>query len=226
MDTNPYYDEKQQSYYEGLNPYLLNKIDKNWRTVLDVGCGTGNLGAAIEDRGITVYGIEAFPEAAKKAESKLSHVFCGDIESAILPYESEQFDCMLFGDVLEHLVDPWSVLKKLRPYVKKDGTVLACIPNVGHISVVLELLAGKWTYRDAGLMDQTHLRFFTREETLSLFKAAGYEVKRIEAIRVDHPSYHRAIASLHEVCVQLGIRHDFLTEASAYQYVIEAERSM
>lgn len=108
MDTNPYYDEKQQNYYEGLNPYLLNKIDENWRTVLDVGCGTGNLGAAIEDRGITVYGIEAYPEAAKKAESKLSHVLCGDIESAILPYESEQFDCMLFGDVLEHLIDPWS----------------------------------------------------------------------------------------------------------------------
>ncbi|MBL3615109.1 class I SAM-dependent methyltransferase, partial [Bacillus sp. RHFS18] len=77
MDTNPYYDEKQQNYYEGLNPYLLNKIDENWRTVLDVGCGTGNLGAAIEDRGITVYGIEAYPEAAKKAESKLSHVLCG-----------------------------------------------------------------------------------------------------------------------------------------------------
>ena len=103
--------------------------------------------------------------------------------------------------------------------------MLACIPNVGHISVVLELLAGKWTYSDAGLMDQTHLRF-TREEMLSLFKAAGYEVKRIEAIRVDHPTYHKAIASLHEVCVQLGIRHDFMTEASAYQYVIEAERSM
>lgn len=104
--------------------------------------------------------------------------------------------------------------------------MLACIPNVGHISVVLELLAGKWTYSDAGLMDQTHLRFFTREETLSLFKAAGYEVKRIEAIRVDHPSYHKAIAALHEVCIQLGIRHDFMAEASAYQYVIEAERSM
>lgn len=226
MNTNPYYDEKKQQYYDGLNPYLLKKVNGSWQAVLDVGCGAGNLGAALEDRGITVYGIEAFPEAAQKAEAKLSHVVCGDIESAVLPYHAEQFDCILFGDVLEHLVDPWSVLKKLRPYLKKDGTVLACVPNVGHISVVLELLAGKWTYRESGLMDQTHLRFFTREELVSLFKAGGYEMKSIEAIRVDHPSYQQAISSLHEVCVQLGIRHDFLTEASAYQYVIEAGRSL
>lgn len=137
MNTNPFYDEKKQQYYDGLNPYLLKKINGSWQTVLDVGCGAGNLGAALEDRGITVYGIEAFPEAAQKAETKLSHVLCGDIESAVLPYNDEQFDCILFGDVLEHLVDPWSVLKKLRPYLKKDGTVLTCVPNVGHISVVL-----------------------------------------------------------------------------------------
>ncbi len=75
-------------------------------------------------------------------------------------------------------------------------------------------------------MDQTHLRFLPGKRLFHYLKPLSYEVKRIEAIRVDHPSYHKAIASLHEVCVQLGIRHDFMTEASAYQYVIEAERSM
>ncbi|MCY8908580.1 class I SAM-dependent methyltransferase [Bacillus atrophaeus] len=223
-DFLPFYDQKKKDYYEGLNPYLLKKINGHWKTVLDVGCGTGNLGEALQDQGITVYGIEAFPDAAQQAENKLAHVLCGDIERLALPYEPEQFDCILFGDVLEHLVNPWSVLENLRPHLKKDGTVLACVPNVGHISVVLELLAGKWTYTKAGLLDQTHLRFFTLHELYALFTESGYTIKSIETIRVNHPSYHNAVEALHRVCVQLGIRQDFLTEASAYQYVIEAGR--
>lgn len=93
--------------------------------MLDVGCGTGNLGEALQDQGITVYGIEAFPDAAEQAENKLAHVLCGDIERLALPYEPEQFDCILFGDVLEHLVNPWSVLENLRPHLKK---MALCLP--------------------------------------------------------------------------------------------------
>lgn len=170
----------------------------------------------------TIYGIESFEDAAKQAEKALDHVLCGNIEQMALPYQHEQFDCIIFGDVLEHLLDPWAVLKKVKPFLKREGAILSSIPNIGHISTVLELLAGRFTYTDAGLMDQTHLRFFTLHEIHALFQSAGFHVRELETIRVQHPSYTGVMNDLHELLVKHGIRFDFNEAATAYQYVVEA----
>ncbi|MGE6630471.1 class I SAM-dependent methyltransferase [Bacillus sp. NPDC077027] len=221
-DSLSYYHQKKEQYYHGANPVIVERIRNEWTTILDIGCGTGQLGKALQQKGRKIYGLEAFEEAAKQAKQQLHHVLCGDIEQMDLPYSSEQFDCIVFGDVLEHLTDPWAVLKKVKPFLKKEGVILSSIPNIGHISTVLELLAGRWTYTESGLMDQTHLRFFTLHEINALFQSSGFRIQNVETIRVQHPSYVHITNDLHELLVKHGIRFDFNQESTAYQYVIEA----
>ncbi|MFJ5964188.1 MULTISPECIES: class I SAM-dependent methyltransferase [unclassified Bacillus (in: firmicutes)] len=221
-DSLSYYHQKKDQYYHGANPVIVNRIRDEWTSILDIGCGTGQLGKALKQEGRTICGIESFEHAAKQAELELDHVLCGNIEQMTLPYRQEQFDCIIFGDVLEHLLDPWAVLKKVKPFLKKEGTILSSIPNIGHISTVLELLAGRWSYTDAGLMDQTHLRFFTLHEIHALFQSAGYRIRDLETIRVQHPSYANVTNDLHDLLVKHGIRFDFHEASTAYQYVVEA----
>ncbi|PFJ16957.1 hypothetical protein COD67_16025 [Bacillus cereus] len=114
---NYLYEEKPEHYYNGVNPNLLKHIKKKWKEVLDIGCSDGAIGAVIKENGARVSGIEVFPEAAEKAKERLDHVILGDIETMDIPYEKEQFDCVIFGDVLEHLFDPWTVIEKVKPYL-------------------------------------------------------------------------------------------------------------
>ncbi|MDM5299851.1 class I SAM-dependent methyltransferase [Bacillus pumilus] len=221
-DSLSYYHQKTDQYYHGANPVIVNRIHDEWTSILDIGCGTGKLGKALKQKGRTICGIESFEEAAKQAEQELDHVLCGNIEQMDLPYHHAQFDCIIFGDVLEHLLDPWAVLQKVKPFLKNEGTILSSIPNIGHISTVLELLAGRFSYTDAGLMDQTHLRFFTLHEIHALFHSAGFRIREVETIRVQHPSYAKVTSDLHELLVKHGIRFDFNVASTDYQYVVEA----
>jgi GT2 family glycosyltransferase/tetratricopeptide (TPR) repeat protein/2-polyprenyl-3-methyl-5-hydroxy-6-metoxy-1,4-benzoquinol methylase len=167
-------------YYDMPRPEVLAIIPRTARRVLDVGCGAGNLGATLKARQPTeVVGIEVVPEIADIARSRLDQVIVGDIESLDLRLQAGSFDCVIFADVLEHLRDPLSVLRRTRDCVN-GGKVIASIPNARHHSVVSSLLDGNWTYETAGLLDATHLRFFTRREIEKLFFRAGY---RIEAIQ-------------------------------------------
>lgn len=158
------------------------------------------MGAAIKENGTRVSGIEAFPEAAEQAKEKLDHVVLGDIETMEMPYEEEQFDCVIFGDVLEHLFDPWAVIEKVKPYIKHNGVILASIPNVAHISVLAPLLAGNWSYTEYGLLDKTHIRFFTFNEMLRMFLKAGYSISKVDRVYIDHKMYEPLIEELYGVC--------------------------
>ena len=98
-----------------------------------------------------------------------------------LPYERGSFDYVIFADVLEHLINPEAVLKKIRDYLKPSGYVLASIPNIMHYSVILELLKGNFTYQDSGILDKTHMRFFTLKEIEKMFNRCGYRIVSINA---------------------------------------------
>ena len=115
-----------------------------------------------------------------------------------MPYEEEQFDCVIFGDVLEHLFDPWAVIEKVKPYIKENGVILASIPNVAHISVLAPLLAGNWTYTEYGLLDKTHIRFFTFNEMLRMFLKAGYSISKVDRVYIDHKVYEPLVRSYME----------------------------
>ena len=153
---------------------LVELVGRN-RRVLDVGCAGGYLGRVLAGRGCQVSGVELDPEAAEAAAKVLDDVLVGDVESLDLVghFGKESFDVVVLGDVLEHLVDPAAALRKVAPLLTDTGSVVASVPNVAHGAVRLALLSGRFDYRPLGLLDATHLRFFTRESLHELFREAG-----------------------------------------------------
>lgn len=149
------------------------------RRVLEVGPAMGDMTKILTERGCKVTGIEIDPVSAKVAEQYCERMIVGNIEQMDLAevLGDAKFDVILFSDVLEHLVDPAAVLSSVRGLLAEGGAVCASIPNIAHGSVRLKLLEGEFRYRDKGLLDSTHLRFFTREGVEDLFASAGYEVR-------------------------------------------------
>ena len=173
------------------------------RTVLDVGCGIGLNGAAARRTGAHVTGIETDPQAAAEAKKRLDEVLTIDItdDGAVrAALGGRRFDLILFADVLEHVADPLAVLGRLLGYLADDGHVLVSLPNVAAWTVRLGLLAGRFDYRPSGILDDTHLRFFTRGSARRLLEDAGLEVLRIE----QNPMMARAAKDL--VVAAYGLR--------------------
>lgn len=145
------------------------------KRVLDVGCSTGYLAAALAQRGNTVTGVELDPEAGELARPHLEQLVIGDLESMDLVAElgEHRFDVVVFADVLEHLSDPLRILRQAPSLLTAGGSVVISIPNVAHGAVRLALLQGRFDYHDLGLLDTTHLRFFTRTSLEDLHHQAG-----------------------------------------------------
>jgi 2-polyprenyl-3-methyl-5-hydroxy-6-metoxy-1,4-benzoquinol methylase len=171
------------AYYEFERPELLELIPRSARRVLDVGCAAGRLGESLKRRQpARVVGIESTPAAAQRAHSRLDQVIQGDAEFQEPGTDDPSFDCIVCGDVLEHMRDPERFLRRARSWLVSEGVVVASIPNVRHHSVVSSLLEGNWTYEAAGLLDETHLNFFTRRDMLDLFGRAGFRVDGLRAV--------------------------------------------
>ncbi len=175
-------------YYSGIREDLLEIIPgyKDEMRILEVGCGFGETLGRIRylSPGVKVYGIEITEKVAEIANKKFP-VMCDNIETMDLPFDERSFDYVIFADVLEHLVSPYAVLNKIYPYVKNDGHVLASIPNLMNATVIYQLLHGYFTYEDSGILDRTHLRFFTCKEILKMFSECGYEVENISGKAVN-----------------------------------------
>ncbi|GAF12665.1 glycosyltransferase [Bacillus sp. JCM 19045] len=222
---NKDYENKATSYYQGINQQLFHLIEPSVKNVLDIGCGEGALGEAIKHTyKAGVHGFEQFPNAAERAQEKLDSITLGNIEEDLLPYKKASFDAIIFADVLEHMIDPWAVLDKVKPYLSKTGCVYASIPNVGHISIIEELLKGTWGYVDAGLLDKTHLRFFTKHEIQQLFNTSGYAVEMIVNNQSALPHQQELVAKLKDAGLAIGLpMQDFEQRAFAYQYMLKAK---
>ncbi len=168
---------KSSAYFGFARPEVVELVPRSARRVLDVGCGSGRLGAAVKVRqAAEVTGVEADREAAEAARRRLDRVIHGDVETERAEFEPASFDCIVCADVLEHLRLPDAVLGRIRRWLTPDGVLVASLPNVRHHTVVRSLLAGNWTYESAGLLDDTHLRFFTRREIEKLLFRAGFEI--------------------------------------------------
>jgi 2-polyprenyl-3-methyl-5-hydroxy-6-metoxy-1,4-benzoquinol methylase len=156
------------------------------KRVVDFGCATGYFAQYLKQRDCQVLGIELNPDAAKMAEAHCEQVLVADLD--IVPVadllSGQQFDVAVFGDVLEHLRDPWRVLREVQPFLKPDGYVIASIPNIAHGAIRLSLLQGQFEYADVGLLDNTHLRFFTRETVEKLFADTGYFIDAMERVKI------------------------------------------
>ncbi|HEX3333205.1 MAG TPA: class I SAM-dependent methyltransferase [Acidimicrobiales bacterium] len=154
--------------------FALSMIGYN-KSVLEVGCSTGYFTKYLFERGCEVVGIELDPVAAELAERWATHVVVGDLdtEGVWLEVKDEAFDVVLLGDVLEHLRDPLTSLRHAARKLKPSGCLIASIPNVAHGDVRIALMQGKFEYRDRGLLDRTHIHFFTLESARELLRQAG-----------------------------------------------------
>lgn len=179
------YKRKPRLYYEQARPEMLEFLPADCRRVLDVGCSNGSFGELVRaERKCTVWGIEPFAQAAADAGKRLDHVICSAFDAtAPLPHRS--FDCIVFNDVLEHLVEPAEALAIAKSLLAPGGAIVASIPNIRHFPTLWHLaIHGEWEYRDCGTLDKTHLRFFTRSSIAALFRSTGFTIERLEGI---HP---------------------------------------
>ncbi|MBI2944026.1 MAG: class I SAM-dependent methyltransferase [Candidatus Wallbacteria bacterium] len=188
-------------YFDYVNPAVMRLLGTG-QSVLDVGCGTGALARAAQDAGNRVTGVELWEPAAVKARERVGRVVVHDVTdtAGLTAALGEQFDVLVFADVLEHLPDPLRVLSGMRALVKPGGRVLVSLPNVAAWTVRLGLLAGSFEYAESGIMDRTHLRFFTRASGRRMVEAAGFSVGRIGVT----PHMARAIWPLLKSCFRSG----------------------
>ncbi|MGB3683217.1 MAG: class I SAM-dependent methyltransferase, partial [Rubrobacteraceae bacterium] len=165
---------------------LIVQLTGPGKRVLDVGTATGYVAKALVKRGCEVTGVEINPEAAEQAEEHCKRVIVGDIESMDLAAElgDETFDVIVFGDLLEHLKEPLQTLERFKSFLNSEGYVISSIPNIAHGSVRLALLQGEFRYRTLGLLDDTHLRFFTLDSVKQLFADAGFLIDVLERTRL------------------------------------------
>ena len=178
------YAEKDAEYFGYPREEMLAFVPERATEVLEVGCGAGAFAAALKRaRKVRVTAIEPFPEAAAFADQHVDRLIRAPIEEGLHTLEGQAFDCVVMNDVLEHLVEPWLTLKALGPLLAEDGVVVASIPNIRYMPVLREyFVEGEWRYQDYGVMDRTHLRFFTKKSMIRMFMECGYEVLQIEGI--------------------------------------------
>jgi 2-polyprenyl-3-methyl-5-hydroxy-6-metoxy-1,4-benzoquinol methylase len=190
--------------------------------VLEFGCATGYMSEVLKSRlGCTVTGVEIDPEAAALAEQHCDRVIVGDAEKIDYAAElaGEEFDVVMFADVLEHLKEPGDVLRRIRPFIAEQGIVIASIPNIAHGSVRLALLSGEFRYREWGLLDDTHLRFFTRASIQDLFEETGFVVTHWIRQRLDVGETEISVPQVPD-SVSEWIASD--PESTTYQFVLRA----
>lgn len=197
------------------------------RTVVEIGCSSGALAREYKkiNHRCRYIGVEVMPQNIPLAARYCDSVLQMDIESAgeSVLRESLPGDCWIFGDVLEHLRDPWTLLGRIRSFIAADGSIVACIPNAQHWTVQARLNCGEFVYEESGLLDKTHLRFFTRKTIMEMFQRTGFRI--VEALpRVfEEPMRDRVMPVIRQMAASIGADPEMAAhDAMAFQYVVRA----
>ncbi len=185
MKTIDYYSPLKSrctaGYGDDPRTELIDLIKETPEHVFEIGCGSGATGMAIKEKfpDVKYIGMDSNKEAAEIAQTRLDKIIVSDIDKVPLDtfgLEKESFDLIICADILEHLYDPWKVIHDLHGYLAPEGKILASIPNAQYINQIINLLHGNWKYEDYGLLDATHIRFFTLTEIVKMFNGAGYDI--------------------------------------------------
>jgi 2-polyprenyl-3-methyl-5-hydroxy-6-metoxy-1,4-benzoquinol methylase len=219
-------------YHASINPeeennshaIMLRMVGFNKR-VLEAGCASGHVSERLSKQGCSVVGIEIDGGIVEPAMEWLERVVIGNIEDDALwdELEGEYFDVILFGDVLEHLKDPLKTLREAKKHLAPSGTIVISAPNIAHADVKIALINGDFPYRQDGLLDRTHIHFFTKESLLELVRGAGMAV--VEISRVTVPVFETELGvSRNDVDAPTldSILRD--RESESYQFVVKATR--
>ncbi|MEN8170418.1 MAG: class I SAM-dependent methyltransferase [Pseudomonadota bacterium] len=176
-----HYNQKQNRYFSAIRSDIVQILPAASEKVLEVGCGSGATLNYLKEQGLSKWcaGIELSAGPALEAKKHIDVALQGNIEHMNLPFDDCEFDVILCLDVLEHLVDPWAVIHKLDKLLKPGGVIIASIPNVRYYKVSTGLLfKGIWDYKDEGILDRTHLRFFTYKTAKSLMECSNLVVDK------------------------------------------------
>jgi 2-polyprenyl-3-methyl-5-hydroxy-6-metoxy-1,4-benzoquinol methylase len=221
---------KQTPMHGNHNPDLLALIPNSLTRIVEVGCSGGALAREYKrvNPECEYVGIEVDEDYAAAARGHCDQVLVGNIETIsdnvfanLLPA-----DCWIFGDVLEHLHDPWRVLARIRTHMKENDCILACIPNMQHWSVQANLMAGAVFYQDSGLFDRTHIRWFTRTTIVDMFVKAGFIIERGVPRIFDNSSGVKVIDAIRTMAGSLGIDPNAaVNDCLPLQYVVKARPS-
>lgn len=176
------YEAKPQAYYTNPRTDYVDLLPESASaSILELGCGDGATGALALKNGKcgSYVGIEMFVPMAERAREVLTTVHVGNVETMTLPYAPASFDALILSEVLEHLVDPQAVVNRLTPLLRPGALVFASSPNIAHWRNILGLCQGQFEYTEAGMMDRTHLRWFTPASFAAMFETAGVRVDRV-----------------------------------------------
>jgi SAM-dependent methyltransferase len=217
----------QTPAHNSHNPDLLALLPPGAMRVVEVGCSRGALAAAYRQANPSCHytGIEIDHDFGLAAQRHCSRVLVADVEQlSDLDFESLfPADCFIFGDALEHLVDPWKILRRIRTKLNVGGCVVACIPNMQHWSVQVQLSVGALRYQDSGFLDRTHLRWFTRTTIIELFDAAGYRIEAAAARLFEEPDRLRFLPAIRALAEAAGGDPEQAeSDALPTQYIVRA----
>ena len=215
---------KQTPAHEVVNRDLLALMPLDARRVVEVGCMHGALAEAYRALNPTAHytGIDIDPEYARVAAARCDLALPGDIEQ----FEPAVFealfpsDCWVFGDCLEHLRDPWRIVRAIRERIASGGSLLVCIPNAQHWSVQMRLATGAFRYEDSGLLDRTHLRWFTRITLFEMFQQAGWRIENAIARRVPATPPPELMEGIRAIARAAGAdAEQAVADAEVFQYL-------
>lgn len=219
------------AYHQNPRTEIASFLNDPPGVVLDIGCGGGATGKLVKEKfpETRVIGIESNPHAAAHARQHLDDVLCASIDDVNLAEHvgNVAIGTVLLLDVLEHLYDPWRALTRIRGWLSPDTRILASVPNIRNLANLDELAAGRWTYGPNGVLDITHVRFFTKQTLRQMFEETGYTVLRMEPLTqpkwIDRHVVSRHPGRLQTQHLSIGFRDiDDLEDLYAFQYVVDA----
>ena len=180
---------QKPEYFGNLRREMVPFVPAEAKTILDIGCGAGAFSAGLKadrraaGRELEVWGVEMNVDAAGRAGQVLDKVLVGEFSAVLADLPGGRFDCIVLNDVIEHVAEPADLLKSLRPLLASSGRLVASIPNVRYFFNVVDLVwHGRWDYVDEGILDRTHLRFFTRSSIVKLLAECGFQVMVMQGI--------------------------------------------
>lgn len=218
---------QQTPMHDQYNHDLLALMPLHARRIMEVGCSSGALAHAFKQKVADAHyrGLEIDPDYAAVAQTRCDECVVADIESVGEDFWEAQTDrdCWVFGDTLEHFKDPWAVLRRVRAAMPEGACVVACIPNAQHWSLQARLSVGAWDYADSGLLDRTHLRWFTRRTLGPLFADCGFRIEHIAGRIFNEPQREHFLPIIGQLAARQGVQAEqAMNDAKALQYVLRA----